>query len=301
MNAIAMETKRTRTPLSYWTATLVCRGYMTAVLGVMAAFGADSWRTAGIMLAVGILIDWRRNRVAADLRQTPQQLAKTIISNAGDPDAVRRLRAVASRQLWWPLGVFWGYTIIVLVVDTILGSDRMSGYFELFTPLYDVIASFSDATRRNAGQLAALGFESRIPVMEHVRAVVFTMLISTLYLYSTRTAYLFAISNEKMLPGVSNDLMAYRKTVRKLEITLVPFVLVGYWVLSLMVNVTTKPDQSAKYAIHMTNLPFVIDLLCFSVFGWLLLFAYSGLIFVRAQSDLLRCPSHGVATRAGAS
>ena len=137
--------------------------------------------------------------------------------------------------------------------------------------------------------------------MEHVRAVVFTMLISTLYLYSTRTAYLFAISNEKMLRDFQNDIPAYRKTMRKIVIGFTAFVMVCYWIFSLMIDVTTSPARSAKYPVHVTDIPFIVDLLGFSVFAALLLFVYSGLIFVRAQSDLLRCPSHGVATRAGAS
>jgi hypothetical protein len=108
-------------------------------------------------------LDLVRNLVAQDLRR-PIKESEAIYSAAMrgqfDPLLARQRPLLICGILY---GSYLAYGLLVLIADTIFGSDLMNNYFALWAPLHELISHYMPMIGRHSAQLEALGYPLSCP------------------------------------------------------------------------------------------------------------------------------------------
>ncbi len=127
----------------YVLASVFCFSFMTLLFVFVAMVGARDSYTAGALVAIGMMLDLVRSRLAPDLRLPLQTLAKVLGDRGPGSAAVRARYGLNSRiTLVWVLGFYGVYCLLLVAMFQPIPGTYVATYVRAWSWLYDVSAAF---------------------------------------------------------------------------------------------------------------------------------------------------------------
>lgn len=237
----------------YHICTFFCRYYITSILCVMAALGAENWLVGAFLLIAGLTVDSLRARRSPDLYLEIGQIVDNIDAAA---TGQRRVTLNGWRR-WEPLIFIAGfvvYMMVLLIAARPSLPENLQGYLALFSPLHDLTTLFLRASRRVVGQLDGAGLPDRALLAAHLFAISWVFMVAfvaRLTLISHRSLVLAAqvATNPYAVPRNGWSI--------KHLIGIAILAVVFYWVQFGLISVDFVPGRKKlSFHVHMSNGPY---------------------------------------------